>query len=461
MTKSRDSLAVSWLLLLACCFIHGCGTGRVDSPCASADASELGCSPADAKSPDDIVDTPSSFQADDHTPPEQTPPPGPPSPIDDPPPDEVAPPDDPQQVDHVLVVVGVGTGGTRVASNDGFTSDVHTGYDVGQSLTNASSPNCVDPEATIINGRCCYDDALECYGPGGHSDFLYRGAAFGNGRFVAVGGWGHGITRVSLDGINWHSKQNLHASLTALQGGVRSGVNWIADVTYGLGRFVAVSGGGGGFLLDSTDGQSWRSVSGDGTPNANASFRKIISTDNGFLAVADSGYWAYSSNGIDWDYDGRAATTDDAVNGRIHTLAYNNGVVLGVINPAGGSTRVFRFNTSDPVAGWSEVTAIAKPVYNILYDVGRDRFVSFAARELHSSTDGMSWQREVTDLNLNPRAMIAAPDVFVTAGATPQGDRVFYSSSDGLSWNGLIDPGDSEGRLPIRAYASGYIPASN
>lgn len=355
---------------------------------------------------------------------------------------------------QTLFVVGVGTGGVRVSSDDGFQSVLSKDYDVAQSLTNTTAPNCNDSAAQIINNKCCYNSsAFDCYGPSGHSDFLYRAVAYGNGRFVAVGGWLHGIVRTTDDGETWTQKQDLHSSQNLVLGGLRNSAGWLSAVAFGKNKFVAVSGAG--FLYYSPDGMSWTSLSSDGNGGASlqGSFRQLAATQNGFVATGDSGSWAFSSDGVDWDEVGFAATGGDRINGRIHSLAVNGSIVLGFLNPQGGQTRVFQFNTQSPQAGWSELSSLSGTFNNLTYSSSQSRYEAFVKNKIfYSSNNGLSWSSQNSNLNLNPRTLIYANGLYVTYGASK-----FYSSTDGVSWSTLPDNSPVESHLSIRAWAIGFI----
>ena len=114
-------------------------------------------------------------------------------------------------------VVGVGVGGYKIVSNAESLSAEYE-FNISRDDYNVSPPNCGNNTAIVMevnNGeRCCFSDTQECFGSGGHSDYLWRSVAFGNGLFVAVGGWSHGIIISRSDGENWSEKINLHSSNT-------------------------------------------------------------------------------------------------------------------------------------------------------------------------------------------------------------------------------------------------------
>ena len=105
------------------------------------------------------------------------------------------------------------------------------------------------------------------------------GVAYGNGRFVAVGGYvedyfgllsSASVILTSPDGVSWTERTS----------GTR---NRLSDVTYGNGLFVAV--GGGGTILTSPDGVNWTArISGT------SRFLRGVAYGNGrFVAVGEDG----------------------------------------------------------------------------------------------------------------------------------------------------------------------------
>jgi hypothetical protein len=112
--------------------------------------------------------------------------------------------------------------------------------------------------------------------------------AFGNGVFVGVSGYQADVL-TSPDGLNWTAQE----LITNLSSSV-----FFSDITFGNGRFVAVSGT---LVATSTDGTNWTSVPAQSWINA-------VAAGNGkFVAVGDSTI-AVSTNGLDWTYQASSPT---------------------------------------------------------------------------------------------------------------------------------------------------------
>jgi hypothetical protein len=127
--------------------------------------------------------------------------------------------------------------------------------------------------------------------------------AFGAGQFVAVGE--DAIIQTSTDGKVWsYSSVNFGQTLRG--------------ITYGAGWFIAV--GDKGYCVRSVDGKTWiQSFTGQ-SPQYNS-----ITYANGlFVAVGNNGALSISSNGILW------TTRNTNTNGQIKSVTYGNGMWVAV-----------------------------------------------------------------------------------------------------------------------------------
>ncbi|MES3037916.1 MAG: hypothetical protein V4736_08420 [Bdellovibrionota bacterium] len=204
-----------------------------------------------------------------------------------------------------LVTVSVGVGGRILSGISGYGTVVgeeqrFSGEEQALIKADPADPTkliCPAP-ARQLGGSCCYETTADCIGGGWHSDYLYRGVAFGNGRFVAAGGQGHAISRVSNDGFAWSQKYNLIKG-SGLVTGARDQAYWMGGVAFGNGRFVAV--GGHGHLYWSVDGEHWTTTS---TAATGTYFRRIEFIGDRFFATGDSG-WGFTTDGSQWDGQGK------------------------------------------------------------------------------------------------------------------------------------------------------------
>ncbi|MES2854782.1 MAG: hypothetical protein V4692_02910 [Bdellovibrionota bacterium] len=205
-----------------------------------------------------------------------------------------------------IVTVGAGVGGRLMAGINGFKTIVGEDENFSPEMQASIKADPADATKLIcpapfkqLGGSCCLEgQKYECIGGGWHSDFLWRGVTFGNGKFVAAGGQSHGIIRTSSDGQTWNKKDNLVADSGLVTGSVKS-ASWFGDITFGNGRFVAAEGAGR--LFWSTDGKNWVSTT---TQVKGGYFRKIYFLGDRFYAVADNGTWGFSDDGSSWSSSG-------------------------------------------------------------------------------------------------------------------------------------------------------------
>ena len=152
------------------------------------------------------------------------------------------------------------------------------------------------------------------------------GVAFGNGKFVAVGGvtdcsfffcFNSSVAATSPDGVTW------------AQSNPCLGV-YLSDLAFGNGIFVAV--GEVGTLLTSTDGTIW-------TPRSSGSTDFLINVafgDGVFVVVgAQQGTILTSTNGVNWTARNSGTTTG------LGNVGYGNGTFVAVGNA--GTIRQSRY----------------------------------------------------------------------------------------------------------------------
>ncbi|MCF0064306.1 T9SS type A sorting domain-containing protein [Dyadobacter sp. LJ419] len=219
--------------------------------------------------------------------------------------------------------------------------------------------------ATGVNGRmrASYDNGKTWSSPvPNYARMNMKGAAFGNGRFVAVGneplitgagsaGYSNLIIN-STDGIHFSPSETSH-----LVGGAKTfndvtfgnsmfvavgddaiiqtstdGIKWnyshvifgkkLTGVAYGNGRFVAV--GYDGLILWSVDGKTWQKANSAGTISYNA----VGFTNGQFTLVGREGVLASSVTGINWNF--RPTGTKN----ELRSVAYGNGrwIAVGTYN---------------------------------------------------------------------------------------------------------------------------------
>lgn len=231
----------------------------------------------------------------------------------------------------------------------------------------------------------------------------HQDIAYGDGKFVVVcrkGGYNQAEQRVqwSSDGINWNATDHAEE-------------NWWWGVTYGDGKFVAVSGStnsspftnvGTNRVMWSTDGISWNSA----LASHNADWRKIAYGEpNGqptFVAIA------YSGDGVN---DQKAMYSHDAINW-------------------------YMTPTARDVNSWIDI------VY------GDGKFVAIAgsgAGNAMYSTDGINWTLGAEGLPSISfvSAAYGEPNGKPTFVAIGSGTNAYYSH-DAINWDVAVVPKSAE-----------------
>ncbi|MDP3207780.1 MAG: hypothetical protein Q8M65_01400, partial [Rhodoglobus sp.] len=184
--------------------------------------------------------------------------------------------------------------------------------------------------------------------------------AFGNSTYVAL---------TSFSGL-WTSPD----TLTWTQRDTRAGADgsYFSAITFGLGRFVAV--GGGGLIATSTEGKTWTSV----VTNTTEPFSAVTFGGGKFIALGTGGRTYVSSDGVIW----------------------STGAVL------------------------------PRPVTMIVFGVGK--FVAAVDRFAFVSVDGVTWTRTALNTNVGLRSLQYSPDGFrALLNAT---DGSYYTSTDAVTW---------------------------
>jgi hypothetical protein len=125
---------------------------------------------------------------------------------------------------------------------------------------------------------------------GDHTPDLLRGVGYGDGKFVAVGGDANGMVMTTTNGVDWD--EDLFPA----------GSDWLGDVAYLDGIWVAV--GGNGVVVRSTDdGVTWQ----ENPDRLQWAGRSILAAEGVFLAAGDNGSLAVSADGLTWDESTDAA----------------------------------------------------------------------------------------------------------------------------------------------------------
>lgn len=294
-------------------------------------------------------------------------------------------------------------------------------------------------------------------------------AAYGNGRFVAVGKGG--AIYSSTDGTSWKLETPwIHYNLNEVSYGggfwvavgtdgtiltSPDGSTWVAAssgtnnnlsaVAYGSGRFVVV--GADGTILTSTDGGNWVAEK-SGTQ---ASLVAVTHTGNRFMAIGAGNIVLASSDGLTWSIERPAASSFGGIVG----AAYGNGAfevltcASGIDVPGAPDGAFPSYYIPDHwyvvVDRAGQAPQIVKPKVppwgcgaNIIYAKGVFIVVPQAGDgEAYTSTDGVSWagQRlELVAVTYDGSKLAAIGQRMSTSNGESHLIYNMYTSSDGRSW---------------------------
>jgi hypothetical protein len=200
--------------------------------------------------------------------------------------------------------------------------------------------------------------------------------------------------------------------------------DYIKDIAYGDGRFVAV--GRGDKMAYSSDGVTWTAVTnstfGKGWINA------IAYGNNRFVAVGGEGKTAYSSDGINWT----AVKTTPFRKNHIGSIVYGNGMFVARAYEKGMAY------SPDGIT-WTAVKNTPfkrKDSIDIAHCGGRFfAFERYESDRMAYSTDGITW----TAVKSNPLGR--KNRIYTVAHANGQfvalGNQRLAYSSDGITWTAV------------------------
>ena len=218
---------------------------------------------------------------------------------------------------------------------------------------------------------------------------------YGNGVFVLLGYSG---VLTSVDGLNW-VRQNSPIRLSP------------RDLTFGGGRFVAVSGDS---IYSSTNATAW-SVS----TFTNVNLYGVAFGGGRYVAVGNyaQGTVVTSVDGIHWNRESAVQSSLRAV-----THGANGFLALG------GAASLL---TSMDGATWLNRTAVTEDsLLGVTYGGGRFVGVGYAG-EVVTSTNGVVWSRALTPTNLFLRGVAFGNGRFVAIGEYGTG---LLFSTNGIDW---------------------------
>jgi hypothetical protein len=238
---------------------------------------------------------------------------------------------------------------------------------------------------------------------------VFRAAAFGNGRAVAVGTYGGvNIFASSRDGKKWDAS-------------TRDGkyALFVRSLGFGKDFFLAIGGDPGAvgssrpFETHSADGISWSDLREFGGKNI---LRRLAYGNERFVGVGDRGRRAASPDGAVWKDAPDVKAIDTLVD-----VTYGNGVFVGV------GLHSLRMASADGLT-WTDrqVGEEGEHLNSVVW--AKDRFVAVGQGATYTSADGKTWQRAAN--KDAPLTVAFGNGIFV--GANWKGRLL--RSDDGVAW---------------------------
>jgi len=244
------------------------------------------------------------------------------------------------------------------------------------------------------------------------TDICMAAVTYGDGKFVAVSRYDRHIHVSSDGGLNW----------TAIDPTVAHAAEWTA-ITYGGGRFVAVSYSPGRKVLTSLDAVTWTAIDADVASSTidQTQWRDVAYGNGRFVAVSHFGRSMSSLDGVTW-----TVTTGLPVGA--YDVAFGNGTFVAVSNA--GASRVM---TSTDGVNWTAPSLSGAPATSAWNDITWDptdgRFVAVGTAAVMTSPDGEVWFTRSVPAANTWQAVIAGADMLIAASSTGSGNRIMTSGT--------------------------------
>jgi len=250
-------------------------------------------------------------------------------------------------------------------------------------------------------------------------DSFIRGIAWGNGKFVAVGG--DGKIACSSDGVKWTlAAKNVFDSSD------------IIGIAFGNGRFVAV--GGDRKIAYSTDGDVWNLAAN--SSYGNFQFFEIAFGNEIFVAVGDENKIAVSKDGKNWkktNFDGRFAY--------IYDISFGNGKFIAVGNTGNDSGFLY---TSDDGLTWTQRDSSFHPQAGDITTAagGNGRFIAVGDNGALAVSDGKAEEWELLVSNSSSASNVKRNSIYSIIYADGKfvgvGEKGYIATStDGINWTDI------------------------
>jgi len=269
--------------------------------------------------------------------------------------------------------------------------------------------------------------------------FSMEGAAYGNNAFVVVGSGGY-ILR-STDGQTWSVVKDGSFINTTYN-----------SATFAQGLFVATAQNGS--IVTSPDGASW-AIQSSGTAN---SLNKVAYLNGKFYAVGQLGTVLTSLNATNWSAQNLSSTND------FNNLAYGNGKYLMGSYTSGGG---YLFSSTTGASPWtsSQIETTDGGIINFIGFLNNKFFACMIDATNFSSPDGSTWTPIKSKPITNPNQVfggIYANGTYYFFGSDTNGTYgAIDTSTDGTNFTELLPKTITDGIISM-AYGNGtFVEAGN
>jgi hypothetical protein len=238
---------------------------------------------------------------------------------------------------------------------------------------------------------------------------IYRGAAFGHGRFVAVGTYGgDNIFAASEIGDPWQTSTQVNRYATRV-----GGVAFANDAFMAIGGDPGAVGDSRPVVMFSGDGVTWTEPLQIAGKNI---LRRVVFGGGLWVGVGDRGQRARSADGRTWEVAPNVKAIDTLVD-----VTYGAGLFVGV------GLHGLRMVSRDGLEWTDRQLGLEGEHLNSILWTG-ERFAAVGAGGTYLSADGTNWTREANENA--PLTATFGGGVFI--GAAWRG-RILHST-DAIHW---------------------------
>ena len=281
-----------------------------------------------------------------------------------------------------------------------------------------------------------------------------------NGVLWVAGGTPNGGSTTSIgysyDANTWYTSSTGNSILSSN----------VYGIAYGNNKFVAIGGGTTYVTMYSTDGINWTggmTAAAFGAWGMRVVYRNSLWVICGGTGASGNQTIAYSSDGINWT---KASTTGMSAETRMIDFNGTRWVAVG-LNPQSATTNVMYSNTRDVSGSWTVIGGVPYSNRANYVKWGGDRFIvnGYPETKIRISTDGVNWSDGVSsNFGTSLAGAINWNNNFWLMGQqTATTKALLYSNDNGSTWSPCsipnshtifavaysVPPPDSVGAAPI------------